>query len=82
MRPTTHSADDVFAYLVAYKRENDGRSPTVREIADGLGIPSTSIVAYHLKQLAADGRILINPAIARGISIPGGRWVYEPEGES
>jgi SOS-response transcriptional repressor LexA len=73
--------DDVLAFIVAHKQMHDGMAPTVREIADELGIASNSTVHYHLQQLEKDGRILRNHNIPRGISVPGGRWVYEPQGE-
>jgi repressor LexA len=50
-------------------------SPTVREIQDGCGISSTSVVAYHLEALEEKGFIRCNREIARGIELlePGGR---------
>ena len=34
------------------------RPPTVREIGDGAGISSTSMVVYHMRVLVADGLVL------------------------
>jgi len=66
----------IFEFIVNYKCAHDGQSPTVREIADGLNIPSTSVVHFHLRKLEELGTIEITAGQSRGIRVPGGRWVY------
>jgi SOS-response transcriptional repressor LexA len=67
----------VFDWLVQYKSGHDGNSPSRREIADGVGIPSTSTVQYYLDRLAAKGWIDYVLEHSRSIEIVGGRWSYE-----
>jgi repressor LexA len=43
--------------------------PTVREIGDGVGITSTSVVDYNLRVLAKRGLIRRDPSISRGIEL-------------
>ncbi len=46
-----------------------GRAPTVRELCRAAGISSTSVVLYHLRQLAKAGRIARDFNVARGIDV-------------
>lgn len=46
-----------------------GYSPTVREIANAVGLKSTSSVCSHLKQLEIEGRIESKPNCPRTIKI-------------
>lgn len=68
--------DAILAFVIQYKQANDGTSPTIREICEGCGISSVSMVTYHLQVLALAGRIQIDFSTARNIRIPGGEWVY------
>jgi repressor LexA len=43
--------------------------PTVREIGDGVGISSTSVVDYNLRVLAKRGYLRRDPSISRGIEM-------------
>lgn len=43
--------------------------PTVREIGDGVGISSTSVVDYNLKALSRRGYMRRDPDISRGIEL-------------
>ena len=43
--------------------------PSVREIGDGVGITSTSVVDYNLRVLAKKGLIRRDPSISRGIEL-------------
>ena len=63
--------------------EDMGYPPTVRDIAAGCGISSTSVVAYHLKKLEEAGYIHRHSDISRGIKFlnpqhKGGKLVYIP----
>lgn len=49
-----HVPKAVLAFIDDYFRAN-AYAPTIREIAVGLGIKSTSTVHYHLKNLERDG---------------------------
>lgn len=69
--------DDMFDWMVDYKKANNGNSPSRREIQRGMDLSSVSIVTYHLKMLQNDGRISIMDG--GGIIIPGGRWSFNGE---
>jgi repressor LexA len=43
--------------------------PTVREIQRGLAMSSTSLVAFHLRNLEKKGAIVRRPRAARGLTI-------------
>jgi len=60
-----------------------GYPPTVRDIAAGCGISSTSVVAYNLNKLEQAGYIRRHSDISRGIKFlnpqqKGGKLVYVP----
>lgn len=68
--------DQVFAFIVEYKRAHDGLSPATGEIAAACQL-HTSSVRYHLTQLQLEGRIRVVPH--RGITIVGSGWGWEDE---
>lgn len=65
------SREQVFAFIVQYKRDHDGLSPTAREIAEACFMHE-STARYHLTQLALEGRIRLLER--RGIEVIGGAW--------
>ena len=58
----------VYNYVVQYKANNDGLSPSVRDIASECDISSTSHVTYII-----DGMEDL-AMTQRGIKVRGGRW--------
>lgn len=56
----------VLRFVVAYVGNNH-YSPAVRDIQAGLGISSTSVVAYHLDALQKRGLIRRTPHVSRSI---------------
>lgn len=76
--PGATSREQIFDFIVAYKRANDGLSPAISEIAEVCSL-SSSTVKYHLLNLVAEKRITI--VARRGILVIGGEWDlpgYEP----
>ncbi len=70
-----NKTDRVYDWIVGYMRESAGLPPTVREIRDGVGIKSTSTVAYQIKKLVDAGRITRRPGVyGRNIAIPEAFW--------
>ena len=69
---------EVFQFIVDYKVENDGISPTLREIAKALNFSTTSLVNLYLQKLRLSGRISWSGTLSRSIQVVGGRWVYNP----
>jgi len=59
---------DALAYIKKYIKET-GYPPTVREIAKGCGMSSTSVVTYHLAKLERQGKITRTSYTARGIVV-------------
>ena len=72
------TAAAVYRFIVRYKTLNAGDSPSRREIAAGVGLPSVSMVQHHLVALEVAGRI-VRPkrGRARMIGIPGAVWRME-----
>lgn len=67
----SHDYGAVYAWIVKYKVENDGLSPTLQQIADGNGLKSMSHVAYILDRLEKSGLII---QTKNGIKLPFGLY--------
>jgi len=76
----TGCTKEVFDFIIHFKENSNGNSPTLREIAWNTSLTSTSFVKYHLDKLEELGLITVNPKQARGIEVVGGKWTYQ-EGE-
>lgn len=77
-RDISPKAKVVYNFILTYKAEHDGNSPSIREIVVGTGITSTSVVSYYLDRLVEHNMITVDfdaPGKARNITIPGGRWL-------
>lgn len=68
----------VFAFICGFKQAHDGLSPTMREIAAGASLGSSSVAAYYVDMLIGEGRlyVLANWAAgkSRGLGVTGGTW--------
>ena len=58
----------ILGYLIEY-RTRKGYPPTLREIGQAVGIPSTSVTNYNLNRLAAQGYIERTARASRGIKL-------------
>ncbi|MFM8321156.1 MAG: hypothetical protein ACKOC5_09605 [Chloroflexota bacterium] len=67
-------AQALLAYIIDYKVENDGNSPTIRQMAEYMGGSSTSYIARLLQKLEDGQSIQIGKNQARSISVVGGSW--------
>lgn len=56
----TATRKQIYAYLVEFIT-NNGYSPSVREIAKGVDISSTSTIYYHMYILEKMGKIRMQP---------------------
>lgn len=65
-RNTRGREDELYAFLVRYFAEKK-RSPSIREIADGMGWKSTSTANYWLARLERYDKIEREPNISRSI---------------
>ena len=70
-------AEAILQFVIAYKQEHDGISPTIREISDALGLNSTSLVKFYLERLEEGGKIQMVANSSRGIMVTGGAWRNE-----
>jgi SOS-response transcriptional repressor LexA len=59
---------EVLKFVCEYLNEH-GFAPTIREIMEGTGLNSTSVVKYHLDVLQAKGYLVLLPAKARAITV-------------
>lgn len=64
----------VFDFIVAYKVMSAGMSPSVAEIAKGVGLKSKGNIPNILMLLKKEGKIGYLPGKARSISVVGARW--------
>jgi hypothetical protein len=69
--------DLVFQYIVEYKRQHDGLSPSITEMARALSMNRTT-ARYHVLMLEHEGRIRL--VGRRAIEVIGGAWNL-PEGD-
>ncbi len=58
----------IFTY-VSMHITTRGFAPTIREIMEGVGISSTSVVSRHLNQLHDLGHLVRSEGLARGIAL-------------
>lgn len=66
--------DMVLDYIIDYKINHDGNSPSIREIVEAMGMSSSSVGEYYLRKLVAQERISRLAGSARSISVRGGSW--------
>ena len=67
---------ETYQFIISYIQEN-GYPPTVREIADGIGVASTSTVCNRLIKLEHDGWIKTKLSSPRAIQVIGYKFVKE-----
>ena len=77
LRPLTRRQEALLRFIIRYKGESGGDSPTVREMMRGVGITSASVVNYNVGVLEKHGLVSRPFRSARCIAVTGGRWVYE-----
>ena len=75
-RKAQNKENNVFGYIIQYKTDNDGLSPSYREICKELNIRSVSTVYYYIRKLEKQGKIAMGKK-ASGIKVIGGRWILE-----
>lgn len=69
----------VLKFIIKFKKDNDGISPTVREIRDALGYLSTSTIAHYIDCLKTHGYIEVDWQKSRFIKVVGGQWIPPEE---
>lgn len=78
MTGTTEAStrDLIFTFLVQYKRDHNGNSPTTREIAEAYCLSSLTTVRHHLMVLAREGRIIFSDDRRYNVEIVGAAWHF------
>jgi predicted MarR family transcription regulator len=70
-------SEQVLDAIVAFKREHNGNSPSLRELIEATDLTSTSIVSYYLDKLEAAGKISRGEySEFRNIEVANSEWVY------
>lgn len=64
----TSRQEDVLNFILRHMSEK-GYSPTIREIAVGVGLKSSSTAAGHVERLAKQGVINFKPNSSRSITV-------------
>jgi SOS-response transcriptional repressor LexA len=73
-------AQRVFDFILHYKRENDGASPSLDEILAGAKISSKSMAKFYIDELVRFKKIRRKGT--RNLFVYGGRWTFQiPETE-
>lgn len=67
--------DNIYNYIVTYKRKHNGVSPTIAQIAAHINKKSSSFVHYRLQEMSNDGRIEYHhKPTSRGIVVSNSTW--------
>lgn len=66
--------DKLYKFIVEHKVNNDGNSPTLREMCEAMGMNSTSLLSYYLDALEKRGKIERGQNDTRSIRVVGGKW--------
>jgi repressor LexA len=69
MRALSDRQQRMLSFIRQHVSEH-GRPPTVREIGLAVGISSTSVVDYNLRQLEREGHLRRERELSRGIALP------------
>lgn len=69
----TNTTSRIYAFIVAYKTEHNGNSPTVRQMMKAMNFKTPSAVVKHLDKLVNQGKIRQEEG-SRGIIVVGSKW--------
>jgi SOS-response transcriptional repressor LexA len=67
------TGEQIYQFIVNYKLEHDGCSPSYRQMQKAVGLSTVSQIHYHVHQLAKAGRIRLLPSYQ--IAVVGGVWI-------
>ena len=67
--------EEVYQFIMQYKSEHNGLSPSYDQIREGCSISSKNSIALILRELINEGRI--GREGTRGISIPNSEWIMK-----
>jgi repressor LexA len=67
-QPRTYREEEVMAFIARYEKRH-AQPPTVREIAEGMGLASPNAVYKYLRRLRAEGRLAWEPRKHRALRV-------------
>lgn len=76
MNTNNEMREDVYQFIVRFKRAHDGNSPSMDMIAAALYVGKTTAY-YHVRMLEKEGRLRRTDGVKRSIEVVGGRWELE-----
>lgn len=76
---TNPSAEEVLAFVLAYREKHNHQSPTIRVIMRDLGFVTTSTVNERLKELYKSGDLWRDPDMNLRVDCQNRPVAYEPE---
>jgi hypothetical protein len=69
--------ENIFKFIVNYKRSHGGNSPTMKEIREHTGLQSNQSIINYLGQLQDDKRLILGKEKeTRSIQVIGAEWHY------
>lgn len=70
--------EEILRYITGYIQEH-GYPPSVREIAEGVGVSSTDTVNRHIKEMLISGMLETDaePGAARALRVPGWKFIRD-----
>jgi SOS-response transcriptional repressor LexA len=71
----TELSGAILKYILDYKKDHDGNSPSYEQMSQHVGGASKSVIHYNLKKLEEFGYIRLLGG-SRGIVVRGGEWRY------
>ena len=71
--PTPARRAKIMTYVIQYKTDHDGLSPSYRQISLACAVPSTNTVLNAIIALEAQGKITRHP---RGLIVPNSHWTH------
>ena len=71
---TSPKYQTIYDFIVSFKANHDGNSPTIRQIGEDCGVSSTSMVSRYLDGMVKLG-LIKRIGKFRMLSIPGARWI-------
>ena len=72
-----YNPDKIFDFIVRWKRNHDGNSPSLSQIMTNCHVSSKSVVIFLLEKLETQKKIIrIGPKYERRIHVVGGHWDF------
>ena len=67
-------SNEVYEFILKFKMEHDGNSPSFKDINQACGFKSVSTTSYYIDKLVKRGLITFDGSKSRMIEVIGGQW--------